>query len=63
MCTNDFGRGWDDFRVFADDFRVCAYEFRCSFWGLMSVGKTCVFRCKTCLLWYSVSSERADVHE
>ena len=44
MCTNDFGRGWDEFRVFADDFRVCAYEFRCSFWGLMSVGKTCVFR-------------------
>ena len=48
MCTNDFGRGWDDFRVFADDFRVCAYEFRSSFWGLMSVGKTCVLRCKTC---------------
>ena len=44
MCTNDFGRGWDDFRVCADDFRVCAYEFRSSFWGLMSVGKTCVFR-------------------
>ena len=63
MCTNDFGRGGHAFRVFADECRVCAYEFRCPSCGLTSVGKTCVFRCKTCLFWYSVSSERADVHE
>ena len=48
MCPNAFGRGWDEFRVFADEFRVCVYELRCSCWGLMSVGKTCVFLCQTC---------------